>query len=111
MVTKYELKRQVLNTQIESDVSFDGLTLDQAISRLQAIKAANSIYQKVFFNYHYDYENVEVEILGVREESDEEYNKRIEGIKTRETNIKKDRTKADYAAYLRLKKKFEKKKT
>lgn len=103
-MSKY--KKMEIRKIIVSDIELYGYELNKFIDYLKNIINSNKEFIRLEFNYDYD-DMKEINIVGIREETDEEFEKRIAKIKKIEKETKKTKEDKERKEYERLKKKFE----
>jgi hypothetical protein len=101
-------KRKIEQYLQDIDGTFNG-DLDRVIDTLQSFKVTYSNYTKFRVEYYHHWDTVNIRLHGTREETDEEYKKRLEIAYKRNENTKKEQQKRESRErkeYERLKKKY-----
>jgi len=94
---------------ILNESSFQGMSVEDVITLLQKHVDQNSNAHEMYFSTIDDFE---IDLVVVRDETDEERKSRLKSekeLKERAEKAKQQREQQDYQEYLKLKEKFEKK--
>lgn len=103
---KPKIVKMIISKTLDSDLDFDGRTLEDVTSMCSEYRTQyGTNYDKLYLDYDYDgrLDRVSINLMGAREETDEEYALRT-STQAAQQAVYDDH---DRATYLRLKAKFE----